>query len=56
MSGETWTEYGVAFPMGIVAAYDRAHAEQINDSNDGEGTVVGRQVTASPWLPVQDQP
>ena len=56
MSGETWTEYGVKFREGVIEANTRAHAEEINGWNDGEGIVVGRQVTASDWLPVQDQP
>jgi hypothetical protein len=51
---ETWTEYGVSLGTGDdawVAEMDtRAQAER-SARNHG-GTVVGRTVTASDWLPV----
>jgi hypothetical protein len=60
VNGETWTEYAVRIPglEPVLPASDpssRSLAEKIAQNYHG-GFVVGRTVTATPWLPVQDQP
>lgn len=55
MNGETWTEYAVedGSPQPLrCSTYINAIAWQAKYG----GRIVGRTVTATPWLPVQDQP
>ena len=55
---ETWTEYGVMWPDGQVTGGANLDAEAARrlKLRSPALKVVGRQVTASDWLPVQDQP
>ena len=53
---ETWTEYGVMWdsdPTEIEKCTDYAYAARLVEMYPNwNGIVVGRQVTASDWLPV----
>lgn len=56
MSGETWTEYAVRGSDWDWRRTFRDFDEAKHIASDYDGKVFGRTVTASPWLPVEDQP
>jgi hypothetical protein len=56
VNGETWTEYAVQQKDGDVFQVGDCTPETLREFVGKGERLVGRTVTATPWLPVQDQP
>ena len=56
MSGETCTEYAAMEKGGDVFQVGDCTAETMRQYVGKGERLVGRTVTASPWLPIEDQP